>query len=213
MKTYEPGLGEDISTTAKTIVSMANESGEEVTAKFNDAELFAHPGDDPSMIADKFRAELARRQEEYEASPEGKESRKRQEEAQRQANKAAAEGIKPFEIIDQPGWDKTVTKNTDGYGSCVVRYAARWAWLMEQRIAEGSTVADIAKQTGHDADREGITGFMYGCAVGILAQVWKHGEALRCWHNIDTQCGNEGEKANESGGVLNPAILNISPKE
>jgi len=35
---------------------------------------------------------------------------------------------------------------------------------------------------------------------------------LRKWHNIKTQIGNEGEKANASGGVLNPALLNISAK-
>jgi hypothetical protein len=29
-------------------------------------------------------------------------------------------------------------------------------------------------------------------------------------HNIDKQCGNEGEKANESGGTLNPALLSFS---
>lgn len=50
---------------------------------------------------------------------------------------------------------------------------------------------------------------MYGCAVSILSQVWIHGEELRRWHNLDSQIGTEGEKANESGGVLNPAVLNI----
>jgi hypothetical protein len=39
--------------------------------------------------------------------------------------------------------------------------------------------------------------------------VWKHGEALRLWHNLKTQIRDEGEKANESGGVLNPACLSI----
>ena len=43
----------------------------------------------------------------------------------------------------------------------------------------------------------------------MLAQCWVHGEALRRWHNRDTQIGTEGDKANESGGVLNPALLTI----
>ena len=68
---------------------------------------------------------------------------------------------------------------------------------------------DVADATSQEADVEGITGFMYGCAVSTLSRCWKHGEQLRRWHNINTQLGNEGEKANESGGVLNPALLSV----
>lgn len=32
---------------------------------------------------------------------------------------------------------------------------------------------------------------------------------LRRWHNKDIQLGTEGDAANESGGVLNPALLHI----
>lgn len=44
-------------------------------------------------------------------------------------------------------------------------------------------------------------------AVVVLTKCWSRGEELRRWHNLDTQIGNEGEKANASGGVLNPALL------
>lgn len=114
-----------------------------------------------------------------------------------------------MKLKDPEGWSKTVEANTDGYGSGVIRFAERWADLMEQRMAEGATLTDIAKKASHDADTEGVTGFMYGCAVSILAKVWEHGEDLRRWHNLETQLRDEGVKANESGGVLNPAILNI----
>lgn len=97
----------------------------------------------------------------------------------------------------------------DGYSLAVVTYTERWAELMEKEIEAGKTVEQCAKQTSHDADSEGITGFMYGCAVQALAHFWEHGEILRRWHNLDTQIRDEGEKANASGGVLNPAILNI----
>ena len=110
---------------------------------------------------------------------------------------------------DKAAWDKTVKANTDPYGGAAVLFAEQWADLMEERMADGSSVEDVAKQASHDADTDGITGFMYGCAVGILSQVWKHGEELRRWHNLDTQIGNEGEKANEGGGTLNPALLSI----
>lgn len=112
-------------------------------------------------------------------------------------------------LIDKEGWEKTVAVNDDPYGKAGVSFAERWANLMEARIANGERLADIAQATCREADTEGITGFMYGCAVSILSKVWAHGEELRRWHNLDTQIHDEGERANESGGVLNPALLRI----
>src|SRR5690348_12032876 len=109
----------------------------------------------------------------------------------------------------QTEYEEYKAKNTDPYGGAVVTFTERWADLMEKRMDKGGKIADIAKPTSHEADIEGITGFMYGCAVQALAYFWEHGEALRLWHNLDTQIGTEGEKANEGGGVLNPAIMNI----
>lgn len=99
--------------------------------------------------------------------------------------------------------------SNDGYSKGVVDFGESWASLMEARIEKGERIADIAKDTSHKADTSGITGFMYGCAVSALAAFWEHGEELRRWHNLDTQIRDEGVKANESGGVLNPAILSI----
>jgi hypothetical protein len=56
---------------------------------------------------------------------------------------------------------------------------------MEERINKGEELKDIAKQASHDADTEGITGFMYVMAVGILSQAWIHGEELRKWHAME----------------------------
>ena len=100
-------------------------------------------------------------------------------------------------------------KNSDPYGSGVVRFGEKWADLMELKLKEGLSVEAIAQDTSHEADSEGITGFMYGCAVQSLAHFWEHGEELRRWHNLKTQLREEGEEANESGGVLNPAVLSI----
>ena len=115
----------------------------------------------------------------------------------------------PIELIDEDGWKKFVANNQDGYGGRVVRYAKEWARLMQTRLANGETIPECAEELSRMADDDGITGFMYGCAVGVLAKVWKHGEALRRWHNKETQIGTEGDKANETGGVLNPAVLSI----
>jgi hypothetical protein len=103
--------------------------------------------------------------------------------------------------------------SADGYSHACVTYGEKWAELMEAGLAEGKTVQEIAEPASREADTEGITGFMYGCAVAALAKFWVHGEVLRRWHNLDTQIGTEGEQANESGGVLNPALLNIGVPE
>jgi len=116
-----------------------------------------------------------------------------------------------MKLKDAEKWKKTVDNNTDDYGSCGVQYAERWANLMEKKMGDGAKLEDIAEDASHEADRQGMTGFMYGCAVSILSEVWKHGEQLRRWHNLKTQIGAEGEKANASGGVLNPALVYIDP--
>jgi len=98
-----------------------------------------------------------------------------------------------------------VAKNSDPYGKGVVDYAERWADLMEKELAAGKTIEDIAGSTRRTADIDGIPVFMYGCAVSSLAHFWEFGEALRKWHNLEIQ-----ERANASGGTLNPALLTIT---
>lgn len=112
-------------------------------------------------------------------------------------------------LRDPEAWRQFVANNSDPYGSGVVRYAERWADEMETEMKGGKALADVADPTSHSADTEGITGFMYGCAVSTLAAVWEHGEELRRWHNLKTQIHDEGERANAEGGVLNPAVLVI----
>lgn len=212
MKKYEPLAGENISETAKKMVALANKSKDTVNAKFNDIELTAKPDSNADAIVKFYQTESSRRHEEWKKSPEGKRAAREAEEARKRADAACAEGILPFRVKDADGWKKSVDNNTDGYGSGVISYAARWANLMEKKMATGAKLEDIADSTSHEADVEGITGFMYGCAVSILSQMWEHGEQLRRWHNLSTQIGNEGEKANKNGGVLNPALLSVSPR-
>lgn len=97
-------------------------------------------------------------------------------------------------------------KNTDAYGRACFTYAERWAEMMENLIDNSSdepmnVIIDNANRLSIEADVEGITGFMYGCAVNILSQCWKYGEELRKWHN--------NEYNYDGDGVVNPAILTI----
>lgn len=114
-----------------------------------------------------------------------------------------------MEFSNEESWRGYVEANQDPYGKCCVDYAEAWAKLMQVSFAKGERIADCAERTSGELDFFGITGFMYGAAVSMLAQCWKHGEALRMWHNLKTQIRDEGEKANESGGVLNPALMTI----
>jgi hypothetical protein len=114
-----------------------------------------------------------------------------------------------IELANEAEWRKGLAINSDGYGKGIFDYAERWARLMQLAMIEGSTLRDAAESASYEADIDGITGFMYGAAVSILSQCWKHGEELRRWHNLSTQIKDEGEKANDSGGVLNPAVLSI----
>ena len=90
-----------------------------------------------------------------------------------------------MKLKDKEGWAKGLRNNRDPYGRAVYVYARNWANLMEKRMADGVPLEAVAKQASFDANTEGITGYMYGCAVSILAQCWEHGEELRRWHNLE----------------------------
>lgn len=106
-----------------------------------------------------------------------------------------------LELKDVEGWNKIREANSDPYGKCALDYAEGWAKLMQLEISKGKSLAECAKETSFELGFLGITGFMYGCAVNILSQCWKHGDELRLWHN---------KKYNHEGkGVVNPAILTI----
>ena len=118
-----------------------------------------------------------------------------------------------MKIKDQKVWDDWVIRQHGfAYGLRCFSYAEDWADLMEDAMSQGRLLEDVAEELSHEADTDGITGFMYGASVSILSFCWEHGEQLRRWHNLDTQIGNEGEDANDSGGVLNPALLNMGEK-
>jgi len=102
-------------------------------------------------------------------------------------------------------WEKAKEVNShDRYSNAIISFAVRWAELMEESVNDGDTIAACAEVHCHDADTEGITGFMYGAAVSILAQLWEHGDELRKWHN-----GLYG-MSEVTDGVVNPALMTIS---
>jgi hypothetical protein len=159
---------------------------------------------------------LTEKEKAHDAHIEAKNERRRQKaerkweaaaNAKRKATERKLRRAPAIELSDEAGWLKFKENNKDGYGGAVVSYSERWARLMQAEMGTGKNLEDVAEATSGEADIEGITGFMYGCAVSTLAQCWKHGDRLRRWHNLRTQIRDEGEKANAAGGVLNPALL------
>lgn len=118
-------------------------------------------------------------------------------------------GAPRMEESDPEAWETFIMANQNSYGRGIIEYAERWARLMQLEMANGKTLEEVAQATAQEADIDGMSGFSYGAAVSTLVACWKHGDQLRRWHNLDTQLGDEGERANETGGVLNPALLNI----
>lgn len=106
--------------------------------------------------------------------------------------------------MDYQAW---YNNNLDPYGHGIFTFAERWAELMEEAIDNCSGVDPMeviiksADELCSVADTEGITGYMYGAAVSILAQCWEYGEELRRWHNKEYNY--------EGDGVVNPAIMTI----
>ncbi len=183
---YEPRGGENIATTCGRLVALAIEQQGPVTADFNGINLRAAPGMSAGDVRAAFDREMCRLRAEHEAkrrafdaTPEGQERLRKDAERRKYVAAEVAKGILPFATSDADGWTECIAKNQDPYGACAIRYAARWANYMERDLAKGAALASIVDDTSREADIEGVTGFMHGCAQSILEHVWVHGSALR----------------------------------
>lgn len=111
-------------------------------------------------------------------------------------------------ITNEELWNDQVKNNTDPYGKAVVDTAREVMRLLDENTNDFN-----CHQIVCDADKNikagGITGFMAGCVAQIVSQLHSRGEEFHRKWNLDNQIGSEGEKANEKGGVLNPALLNV----
>lgn len=103
------------------------------------------------------------------------------------------------------GWHD---KNNDPYDRACLTFAERWAELLEEEINKTNDVTqciiDNASKLSCEADTEGITGFMYGCAMIVLSQYWGYGKYLLTW-----QIKKYGY---DEDGVVNPAIIGVGVK-
>lgn len=157
------------------------------------------------VLTDEEKANDARIEAENEQRRQQRQSEyQAQADAKRNATEAKLADAPEMEIADEAAWQSWKDNNQDGYGGGVIAYAERWARLIQVEINAGKKLEDVADTTSHEADIDGITGFMYGAAVHTLATSWKHGDQLRKWHN--KQYG----KSEDTEGTVNPAILTVS---
>lgn len=159
----------------------------------------------PVLTADE-QASDARVKAENDARLRASEARYAREAAEKKAALEAKLADCPPATLNRDEWEKGYSAQESGYGRAVFEFADTWARLMEREIAAGATLPLVADECSSAADAGyGITGFMYGCAVSILASAWVHGDELRRWHN-----GKYGVPP-ENPGTVNPAILTIGP--
>ena len=115
-------------------------------------------------------------------------------------------------ITDQTKWDEWVKKNDDAYGKCCVDVARQVMKILDEEPQDFDT-HEIICRADDEIEAGGITGFMAGAVASMVSACHSRGDEFRNQWNLDTQINNEGEKANKSGGVLNPALVNISTKD
>ena len=113
-------------------------------------------------------------------------------------------------ITNTDGWKKYEDSNQDDYGKACVDVAREVMRLLDER--EGAFDPHKLICEADDlalGDDGGITGFMAGCIASMIAQCHSRGDEFRRAWNTHNQIGDEGDRANESGGVINPALLTI----
>jgi hypothetical protein len=225
--TIEAGCGMDISTVSRAAKLISSLTKKTIHFDFNGRKVFVNAATNLDSLLRDFhnwnlksigpfpkkktskkaaeKLEAYNRQQQEAAEKRSSEYRKQQL-AMEAALAAEVENV-AFLVKDgvYDEYQKWVLINSqDGYSKAVVTYAQKWACLMQSR-SENNSVAEIAKKASHDADVEGITGFMYGAAVAALAAFWVHGEELKRWHN-----GDYGQP--DAAGVVNPAVFTIVAK-
>lgn len=114
-------------------------------------------------------------------------------------------------IIKEKEWNEIVEINKDSYGKCCVDVARQAMKILDDESGDFDTHKIIC-QADDEVEAGGITGFMAGCVAQMVSQCHSRGEEFHRKWNKDNQIQDEGDKANEKGEILNPALLNIETK-
>jgi hypothetical protein len=115
-------------------------------------------------------------------------------------------------IIDQVIWQSWVDANKDPYGVACVNVARRVMEILDEEPGDFDSHTIICR-ADNETKTGGITGLMAGAVASMVSQCHSRGEEFRRKWNLSNQIHNEGDKANDEGGVLNPALLCIRDRD
>lgn len=158
--------------------------------------------------AEKYRREM----EEYMKTPEYREERAKELKSLNRKQRVRQKIIEldrttQLEFKDERAkaiWKRWCKRNfRHRYTRCIVKFASCWGKHMQSIMNNPEKSLElIAHESSYASNINGITVYMYGCAVAILAECWKYGEQLRKYHNTQYGCP-------DAEGVINPAVICI----
>lgn len=83
-------------------------------------------------------------------------------------------------------WENLVKFSSEfSEGHAILTYARLWAKYMQNLMAKGKMLNEIAKDSSYICDLEGISVHMYICALKILFATWKYGNYLENWYKAN----------------------------
>jgi len=80
----------------------------------------------------------------------------------------------------EESWAKIKAKSeASPYSMTCVRFAEKWAERMEEAMRNGDSIQQCAKPLSYKINEEfNLSLAMYHWSLGVLIQVWAHGDAL-----------------------------------
>ena len=113
-----------------------------------------------------------------------------------------------MKLKNQILWDEYVVKSQDdAYNKCCIDVARKVMEILDE--GKEFKPHDIICKADHEIGVASITGFMAGCVAQMVSECHERGEEFRKQWNKDNQIKDEGDRANNSGGVINPAVISI----
>lgn len=134
-------------------------------------------GPDKLEISDEFRKELEERRElRARISQKNSEVFNLKEQLKRRIFEWDVKN-QEYEVAEGKEQDLQTwfDNNKEPYGRRCITYAQDWAKLMQVELKKGNKLtAELVKKLSHQADVDGITGFMYGASKAVLKSTWKY---------------------------------------
>jgi hypothetical protein len=109
-------------------------------------------------------------------------------------------------LRDAEAWKRYEEANDDEYGRCCVDVARRAMEILDNE--KPFSPSNIISRASRELNA-GISGFMAGAVAEMISRCHERGEEFRQLWNEENQISAEEERANDRGGVLNPALISI----